>query len=218
MNISIRSYFNLYMKPNNHIIMSLLMVLAFALPGHAQTAQSIHRQIHNNLLANVKSGLDKNVIQEYIRKELEGSAPESPYPGLSAESAAMISDLLTEAGSHKGKKYRRGSKGPSSFDCSGFTGYVYSQFGFKLGASSSGQFSDGVPVEKGDLRPGDLVFFTGRNSKGGVGHVGIVVKADNDSDSFSFIHATISGGIRVDKSSAPYYSKRYLGARRIITE
>ena len=66
-----------------------------------------------------------------------------------------------------------------------------------------------------NLRKGDLVFFTGRNRKKGVGHVGIVTEADNEKGTFKFIHASTSQGIKID-SNTGYYEGRYLGARRII--
>lgn len=198
------------------------MLLSLPYTSEAKKSKSeVHNEIHSELLANVKSGIDKSVIRDYIKNEIiqkEEAEMPSLYQGLSAESIGMITDLLGEAKSHSGKRYGRGSKGPDRFDCSGFTSYVYKQFGYKLNTSSSGQYSDGVKVENGQLRPGDLVFFTGRNSKGGVGHVGIVVTCDNESQTFTFIHAAISGGIRTDNSTAPYYAKRFLGARRIITE
>ena len=183
------------------------------------SAKAVHQEMHSQLLANAKSAIDKSVIEEFIKAEFESKVPHDPvYGNLSQESIDMIGDLLSEARTHSGKRYRSGAKGPNNFDCSGFTGYVYNQFGYKLNASSRGQYSDGVEVEQGDLRPGDLVFFSGRNSKGGVGHVGIVTSADNENHTFKFIHAAISGGIKEDRSSAPYYQKRYIGARRIITE
>ena len=74
-----------------------------------------------------------------------------------------------------------------------------------------------LEVENKDLRPGDLVFFKGRNRKGGIGHVGIVVTADNEKGTFRFIHASTSQGIRIDVNDG-YYAARYVGARRIITE
>ena len=201
------------------IIISLLLMSFRPVMGQVPSSKDIHREMHSRLLANVKSGIDKSVIQEYIKAELETKEKFDPEFGdLSAESIEMITDLLQEARNHSGKRYRSGAKGPNNFDCSGFTSYVYNQFGFKLNPSSRGQFSDGVEVEADDLRPGDLVFFTGRNSKGGVGHVGIVVSADNENHTFSFIHSATSSGIQIDRSSAPYYQKRYLGARRIITE
>ena len=174
--------------------------------------------MHSQLLANVKSSIDKSVIQDYLKFDIETKETDPVFGNLSDESIEMIGDLLNEAKSHSGKRYRSGAKGPANFDCSGFTSYVYNQFGYKLNSSSRAQYSDGVEVENQDLRPGDLVFFTSPRSKGGVGHVGIVVNADNENHSFSFIHAAISGGIQIDNSNAPYYKKRYVGARRIITE
>lgn len=206
------------MKNSAAIILAFLMMLGISTNVNSQTTKEVHKKIHNQLLANAKNHLDKRAIEEYIRKEIEVKEKNSPYEDLSAESIEMISDLLSEAKSHTGKRYRHGAKGPNNFDCSGFTSYVYNQFGYKLGASSAGQYNDGVKVEKDDLRPGDLVFFSSPRSKGGVGHVGIVVSADNEKQTFSFIHAAISGGIQIDNSTAPYYLKRYIGAKRIITE
>lgn len=196
-----------------------LFLMSFTPVKAESTPKNIHQQMHSQLLANVKSGIDRSVIENYINAELTSrEVPHPEFEGLSAESIEMISDLLAEARTHTGKKYRYGSKGPNTFDCSGFTGYVFNQFGYKLNASSRGQYSDGVAVENGDLRPGDLVFFTSPRSKGGVGHVGIVVETDSDKNTFNFIHAAIGGGIEIQKSTAPYYQKRYIGARRIITE
>ena len=183
------------------------------------TSKAVHKEMHSQLLANAKNHIDKSVIQDYIKAELDSREVVDPqFEGLSKESVQMITDLLDEARTHCGKRYRYGAKGPNNFDCSGFTGYVFNQFGYRLNSSSMGQFSDGEAVEDDNLRPGDLVFFSSPRSKGGVGHVGIVVSADNEQNSFSFIHAAIGGGIEIQKSSAPYYKKRYIGARRIITE
>ena len=198
----------------------LIMMMSFA-PVRAQvpSSKAVHKEMHSRLLANAKSSIDKSVIQEYIKAELEAKEELDPMFGdLSAESIEMIQDLLEEARTHSGKRYRSGAKGPNNFDCSGFTSYVYNQFGYKLDASSRGQYSNGTEVEAGDLRPGDLVFFKGRNSKGGIGHVGIVVSADNENHTFRFIHSATSSGIQIDRSTAPYYQQRYVGARRIITE
>ena len=187
---------------------------------HAETTRkTVHKEMHTRLLSDAKNSIDKSVIQDYLKIDIDRREAVDPqFEGLSPESIEMINDLLGEAKSHKGKKYRSGAKGPNNFDCSGFTGYVYRQFGYRLNASSSSQYSDGVSVEKGHLRPGDLVFFTSPRSRGGVGHVGIVVDADNENNTFNFIHAAIGGGVEIQKSTAPYYSKRYVGARRIITE
>lgn len=185
---------------------------------HTTTTKSVHEAAHKEQLANAKSRMDKSVLIDFIQQDVERREHEmSVGDQLSLETSTMLNDLLSEARSHMGKRYRSGAKGPSAFDCSGFSSYVYRQFGYNLSSSSRAQYSDGVAVEKNDLRPGDLVFFKGRNTKGGIGHVGIVVSADNEKGSFRFIHASTSQGIKIDGSDG-YYARRYVGARRVITD
>ena len=203
------------MKRNKYFLLFLSLISLWG-GVKGENIKNLHREMHKSQLANAKSAIDKSVIQDFILNEIV-QKEEQNNNTLSNESLQMIEDLLTEARTHIGKRYRSGGKGPSSFDCSGFSSYVFSQFGYKLGASSGDQFQQGEKVEKNQLRPGDLVFFTGRNSKGRVGHVGIVVEADNERSTFKFIHAATSGGIRID-SNVGYYAGRYLGAKRIITE
>lgn len=206
------------MKFLNTLILSIFLLTLTQGVAKTTPSKTIHQQMHSELLANAKNSIDKSVLQDYFKLDADVKEFDPIFGDLSEESIEMIGDLLTEAKSHSGKRYRSGAKGPNNFDCSGFTSYVYRQFGYKLNASSSAQYSNGVEVEKGDLRPGDLVFFTSPRSRGGVGHVGIVVNADNENNTFNFIHAAVSGGIQVDRSTAPYYLKRFVGARRIITE
>ena len=114
------------------------------------------------------------------------------------------------------KPYRSGSKGPDGFDCSGFTHYVFQRFGVSLGASSRDQVCNGNEVAPEKLKKGDLVFFKGSNSKkGSIGHVGIVINQDPDGK-FTFIHAASDKGVRVDKISDPYYSKRFVKGCNVL--
>ncbi|MDE6268535.1 MAG: C40 family peptidase [Muribaculaceae bacterium] len=135
-----------------------------------------------------------------------------------AERKELAADLLEYAHKFMGLRYRRGGKTEKGFDCSGFTGYVFRQFGYKLGASSGNQYMQGEKIDsKLDVEPGDLVFFGGRGAGARVGHVGIAVSTDPETGVITFIHSATSSGIRLDKTSDPYYSRRYLGARRVIT-
>ena len=126
-----------------------------------------------------------------------------------------IDSVLDEAFSHLGARYRRGQSGPNAFDCSGFTSYVFKNMGIKLNRSSRAQYTQGEAVDKDEVRTGDLVFFTGSSPRGPIGHVGIVVDVDPISGSFNFIHASIKG-VKVSNSNERYYSRRYVGARRIM--
>ncbi|GFZ96830.1 hypothetical protein GCM10008018_49020 [Paenibacillus marchantiophytorum] len=107
-----------------------------------------------------------------------------------------------------GVPYRDAGTTTKGFDCSGFTAYVFDQFGIDLPHSSSAQDKEGFWVDKSDLRKGDLVFF---NTGGkGISHVGIYL------GNGEFIHSASNEGIVKNKLSESYYAKRYVSARRVL--
>lgn len=120
----------------------------------------------------------------------------------------QIADM---AKSHVGKKYVYGGTGPSSFDCSGLTMYVYKQFGISLPHSATSQSNYGRKISKSELQPGDLVFFSDYITYKGIGHIGIYI------GNGSFVHAsTPSTGVIISSINGDYYSKRYVTARRLV--
>ena len=125
--------------------------------------------------------------------------------------------LIEEARLHLGAPYRYGGKGPKTFDCAGFARYVYAKFGYSLPGGSIPQYRLGRPVkDRRKLQRGDLVFFTSPRSGHGVGHVGIVVDVDPTTGEFTFIHASTAEGVRVNRSTDGYYSRRFVGVRRVF--
>ena len=127
-----------------------------------------------------------------------------------------INGLLDEAMSHIGARYRSGSKGPYAFDCSGFTSYVVRQLGAgNIGASSRDQYARNMPVSRSEMQRGDLVFFTSPRSGRNVGHVGIVVDVDPITNTFNFIHASTSDGVKISNSNDGFYARRFIGVRRV---
>lgn len=133
-----------------------------------------------------------------------------------SEIDAAADEVIAYAKQYLGRPYRSGAKGPSAFDCSGFTSYVFRNFDINLNPSSKTQATQGERIDRSDVRPGDLLFFTGRNSKGGVGHVGIAIDVDDNSGDITFIHAASSGGISINHLTDGYYQKRFLSARRVL--
>ena len=128
----------------------------------------------------------------------------------------MTENIINEAISHIGTRYVYGSKGPNSFDCSGFTSYVYKhQNNVWIGASSREQYDINQPIKRSEMQAGDLVFFTSPRSGRNVGHVGIVLDFDPITDTFTFIHASTKQGVKISKSTEGYYQKRYVGVRRV---
>ena len=127
--------------------------------------------------------------------------------------------IIKEAGRHLGKPYLYGGNGPQSFDCTGFTCYVFNKFGYKLSRSSADQAHDGREVRGGydKYQKGDIIIFGGRNSKKSPGHVGIFIAADSLAQSFTFIHACNSG-VTISHIDEPYYAQRFIGVRRILPD
>lgn len=135
------------------------------------------------------------------------------------EELPLSDQVIAYARTFLGTPYKLGAAGPSRFDCSSFTSYVFKHFGYDLVAYSATQFRSGRAVENyRDLQKGDLVFFGKRGSVRNIGHVGIVVSIDEESGSFTFIHASVSNGVVEQTSSHPYFMMRYMGARRILPD
>lgn len=133
-------------------------------------------------------------------------------------SANFGESVVKTALQYLGASYRSGMSGPTAFDCSGFTSFVYRLRNVPILRSSRSQFTQGTPIARvADLKKGDLVFFGGSAGSRSVGHVGIVTEVDAEGKNFSFVHAA-RGGVKISESNEAYYSRRYMGARRIVGE
>ena len=116
--------------------------------------------------------------------------------------------IVGTARSRLGCAYRMGASGPTVFDCSGFTSWVYSKNGKSLPRTAAAQYSGTARVSKDGLTPGDLVFFAG-TYKSGISHVGIYIGGGQ------FIHAANSKtGVTISSLNSGYYSAHYAGAGR----
>jgi len=130
---------------------------------------------------------------------------ESPVYG----GAALRYNVTGTALNLRGTPYRNGGTDPAGFDCSGFVKYVFEQNGISVPRTVGDQFRLGQQIDSRQLEAGDLVFFT--TTSPGASHVGIVIGGDE------FVHAPSSTGqVRVERLSAPYWSTRLIGARRVL--
>ena len=119
-------------------------------------------------------------------------------------------DIVEYAKTFLGAKYVSGGNGPSSFDCSGFTKYVYNHFGYTISRTSAAQANNGVQVGKDELQQGDLLIFL-NDAKSSIGHVGIYIGGNR------FIHAAnATRGVVTDSVNSSYYGPRFVEARRIL--
>jgi cell wall-associated NlpC family hydrolase len=134
------------------------------------------------------------------------------------DSVPLIQTIIDYSKQFIGRSYRRGSRGPNTFDCSGFTSFIFKKFGYQLSSSCVTQVKQGTQVMKNELKTGDLIFFKGRNAASNrIGHVGIVVSND-ESGNIVFIHACRRGVKMEELNNSPYYKLRYVTGIRILKE
>ena len=130
----------------------------------------------------------------------------------STSTSTSVSKVISYAKKLLGKPYVWGAEGPSSFDCSGFTYYVFKNAAnINLPRVPIDQSNYGTYVKKSDLREGDLIFFdTSGENDGNVSHVGIYLGNNQ------FIHCSSSKGQVVISEMSSYYTKAYVNARRVL--
>ena len=121
---------------------------------------------------------------------------------------ALRAKLVKIARKQVGDSYSSGGTGPNSFDCSGFTQYVYRTAGGKyLPHQSYAQYRKAKKISLKNARPGDLVFYF----KGGVHHVGLYIGHK------TMIHAANSHtGVRKNKIFGAWYSSHFSGIGRVL--
>lgn len=143
-----------------------------------------------------------------VRTSLEETATEET---ISESNVDLGSQVVEYAKQFLGYKYVSGGASPSvGFDCSGYTYYVYKNFGITLSKSSASQKNAGTSVAKSDLQLGDLLIFN-NDANTSIGHVGIYIGENQ------FIHAANpSSGVKITSLSDEYYVKRYVDARRVL--
>jgi cell wall-associated NlpC family hydrolase len=121
------------------------------------------------------------------------------------------SDLVMSAMNFLGVPYKRGGNTEESgFDCSGFTRHIFeNSIGLVLPRRADEQaHANGLmAINRGELKPGDLVFFN--TMKRTFSHVGIYIGDDK------FIHAPRTGSeVRIEDMRESYWARRFTGARR----
>lgn len=150
------------------------------------------------------NGVSGYISADYVREYTGSTASD-----IGEEVAALALSYL-------GTPYKYGGASAKGFDCSGFTMYVFKQFGYGLPHSATSQWNEsGEKVAREDLQPGDLVLFCDPSIAGGkaCSHVGIYI-GNNE-----FVHAASGSSsgkqVRVSSLSEDYYNRYYKGAKRL---
>ncbi|TXK85672.1 C40 family peptidase [Paenibacillus sp. N3.4] len=189
--------------------------IAYATPSNsylatdADTFWTISQKFNVNLAALMAANpqVDPNNIYSGVVIQLPAAA--SQKQSWEAKADTIIATGMKQLGT----PYIFGGSTPGvAFDCSGFVQYAFNQNGFNLLHSAALMSQMGTPVNKNELRKGDLVFLEGTYTSG-VSHVAIYL-GDN-----KILQAGTIGTREVKVSTlfgTPYYDSHYWGARRLI--
>jgi len=132
----------------------------------------------------------------------------SPAPDANLPLGKQVAEYAT---GYVGYNYKWGGTSPSTgFDCSGLVTYVLRQYSINVTRTASGQYRDnGAHIDKSELVPGDLVFFSTNGRS--VTHVGIYIGDGK------FVHASgVRVGVIISDLNSSYYTRVWFGAKRLI--
>jgi cell wall-associated NlpC family hydrolase len=133
---------------------------------------------------------------ETVKSPAQFVPPPRPEPTVAERAVTLARKQL-------GVPYAWGGASPSGFDCSGLVSWVYGRLGVTLPHNSAALYGVGRSVRTDELRPGDLVFFSG------LGHVGMYIGSGR------MIHAPQSGR-HVEIQALASRSGSLVGARRVV--
>ncbi|MCH5246178.1 MAG: C40 family peptidase [Muribaculaceae bacterium] len=203
------------------IIFSIAICSSFTPTVNADQAVTIpyrHEQAKST-----ENERDRQASQNFVERAYESARMHSPFAAVLPEPVSYanvdLGDKMVDyAARFLGTRYILGATGPKAFDCSGFTSYVYRNFGITLNRTSRMQYTQGKKISISQLEPGDLLFFSCRSSgRGNVGHVAMVASVDHENNTCVFIHASVKKGVTYQKfPDGGYFDRNFIGARRII--
>ncbi|MBE6086695.1 MAG: glycoside hydrolase [Clostridium beijerinckii] len=161
-----------------------------------KTAAAKKKQEEDRIAA---ESVKQSVVASNVQSSVKSKSSQKSSSSVAAPSGGSAQAVLNEAYKHLGASYVWGATGPSTFDCSGFTEYVYEHAtGIDISRTTYTQIDVGRPVSEDQLQPGDLVFPH-------AGHVGIYV------GNGQMIHAPQTGDV---VKVGPVYN--FYAARRIL--
>ena len=182
------------------------------------TEKDISGYVHKTLVTVKNEEISsRNLSEERKEKDETVTNPtinESVNNALQTENVANKNgqSVADYAKQYLGYPYVVGGKNPSTgFDCSGFTRYVFLNYGFNLGATAASQNNIGRDVSRNKLQPGDLLLFYDEG-KTKIGHTGIYISNGD------FVHAANPkrGVVTDNLNTSKYYSERFITAKRIV--
>ena len=157
-------------------------------------AHGKHHTTHHHHIVKAAKPIDPAILAK-----IDTSAAPT-YTGVQHMLYVLVKEL--------GKPYKLGSCGPTGFDCSGLMNYAFSIIGVQLPRTSTDIGQIGEKIAFDELKPGDLLFFSGRNNRSKnkhIGHVGCVYNVDEKTGKVLMIHSSDEGVNIVELNDNKYY-------------
>lgn len=133
-------------------------------------------------------------------------------PAARAYDAAKARAIIETGKRYLGRPYEFGasmSEAPARFDCSSFTKYIYGRHGITLPRSALQQSQVGIRLTRGELRPGDLMFFKCTSRDVSIDHVAVYIGNDR------MLHASPSSGVAI-KEVTSFWERSFRFGRRVV--
>ena len=144
-------------------------------------------------------------------------SPNAPkYDGktsVDTDTSSTAAKIIATAKQYMGCTYVYGTSGPNTFDCSGFTCFVFKKYGYSLlrSAQQQGYDDNYERLTRSELKMGDIVCFNTISDNDLSDHVGIYISDGN------FIHASSGGGcVMISNLDSGYYNRVFSWGRRIL--
>jgi len=167
-------------------------------------------------LKNITSSGVKNLkiisSNNKIEPQENSGKPETNKGNAVTTSVSARDEMINYASTFIGTPYQWAGSTPKGFDCSGYVGYVFANYGIPVPRTAAALKTKTTPIDDEEAMKGDLVFFK-TGSK--ITHVGIVIS--NKGEPLTMLHASSSKGIiKTNVRTSTYWSKKYAGVGRIL--
>lgn len=196
------------METNKRLIRPLITIgltMSIALTGAIVSMPAPASAAEEEIVSN--SSIERNEAAIDLREE-----PIAAEMSMFSISSNIADRIIATGNRYLGTPYKYGSPAGSTrtFDCSSFTQFVFKQNGLPIFRTARMQATQGKYVPRSQLRKGDLVFFSTRNSGGKIAHVAIY--AGNG----KILHTFGPGGVKYSNLNSSWWSSHYITARRYI--
>lgn len=204
MNISKRFQFCAFLS-----VLVIMFVSSCSPSQYGSRYSSNKKRSHGSMAEKSSRNAEKRIYREPLKKEKPEVRPSA------SASLSTREKIIETAEKYLGSPYKPGGKKPETgFDCSGFTGFIFTQNGYPLAGGSHDIAKTGKHKPKEKLIPGDLVFF---GNKERISHVAIV--SDVDDGKLEVIHSTTSAGVKKDNIlHSEYWESRFLFGMDVIDQ